>query len=85
MSNPDSYRFCNSLLLNFSIKIVLRKGLNVMITTKRKDSKHGTYKLTPDDKRFIQSFSKNGVISFEDYIEALTIILNKPTNTNKQG
>ncbi|MDO4922703.1 MAG: hypothetical protein Q4E82_01615 [Peptococcaceae bacterium] len=52
-----------------------------MITTKREYSKHGIYKITEEGKNFIKSYSKNGVISFSDYIEALTIMLNTTPNT----
>ena len=35
------------------------------------------YKLTKDDKEYLESFAVDGVIPFQDYIMALNKILNK--------
>lgn len=48
-----------------------------MNTVSRNERNHGTYKLTQEDKNFIKLFAKDGVVSFNDYLEALTIIMNK--------
>lgn len=53
-----------------------------MNTVSRNERNHGTYKLTPEDKEYIKSFAKDGVVSFSDYLKAMTIILNK---TNRKG
>ena len=48
-----------------------------MNTVSRKENNHGTYTLTKEDKDFIKSFAKDGVVSFSDYLKAMTMILNK--------
>lgn len=48
-----------------------------MKTVSRKERNHGTYKLSQEDKDFIKSFAKDGVVSFSDYLKAMTTILNK--------
>lgn len=53
-----------------------------MNTVSRNERNHGTYKLTQEDKEYIKSFAKDGVVSFSDYLKAMTIILNK---TNRKA
>lgn len=53
-----------------------------MNTVSRNERNHGTYKLTQEDKEYIKSFAKDGVVSFSDYLKAMTMILNK---TNRKG
>ena len=48
-----------------------------MNTVSRNERNHGTYKLTQEDKEYIKSFVKDGVVSFSDYLKAMTMILNK--------
>lgn len=48
-----------------------------MNTVSRNENNHGTYKLTQEDKEYIKSFAKDGVVSFSDYLKAMTTILNK--------
>ena len=48
-----------------------------MNTVSRNERNHGTYKLTQEDKEYIKSFAKDGVVSFSDYLKAMTMILNK--------
>ena len=48
-----------------------------MNTVSRNERNHGTYKLTQEDKEDIKSFAKDGVVSFSDYLKAMTMILNK--------
>lgn len=48
-----------------------------MKTVSRKERNHGTYTLTKEDKEYIKSFAKDGVVSFSDYLKAMTTILNK--------
>ena len=53
-----------------------------MNTVSRNERNHGTYKLTQEDKEYIKSFAKDGVVSFSDYLKEMTIILNK---TNRKA
>lgn len=48
-----------------------------MNTVSRNERNHGTYKLTQEDKEYIKLFAKDGVVSFSDYLKAMTMILNK--------
>lgn len=48
-----------------------------MNTVSRNENNHGTYTLTKEDKEYIKSFAKYGVVSFSDYLKAITTILNK--------
>lgn len=48
-----------------------------MNTVSRNERNHGTYKLTQEDKEYIKSVAKDGVVSFSDYLKAMTTILNK--------
>lgn len=48
-----------------------------MNTVSRNERNHGTYKLTQEDEEYIKSFTKDGVVSFSDYLKAMTMILNK--------
>ena len=48
-----------------------------MNTVSRNERNHGTYKLTQEDKEYIKSFAKDGVVSFSDYLKEMTMILNK--------
>ncbi len=54
-----------------------KEQVELMNTVSRNERNHGTYKLTQEDKNFIKLFAKDGVVSFNDYLEALTIIMNK--------
>lgn len=54
-----------------------KEQVGLMNTVSRKENNHGTYKLSQEDKDFIKSFAKDGVVSFSDYLKAMTIILNK--------
>ncbi len=40
----------------------------------------GKYRLTEEDKAYITSFSKDGVIPFLDYVMAMNHVLNKSSN-----
>ena len=53
-----------------------------MNTVSRKENNHGTYTLTKEDKEYIKSFAKDGVVSFSDYLKAMTTILNKQERGN---
>lgn len=48
-----------------------------MKTVSRNERNHGTYTLSKEDKEYIKSFAKDGVVSFSDYLKAMTMILNK--------
>lgn len=48
-----------------------------MKTVSRKERNHGTYTLIKEGKEYIKSFAKDGVVSFSDYLKAMTTILNK--------
>ena len=37
----------------------------------------GVYRLTKEDKEYLKKFAVGGVISFDDYIAAMNVILNK--------
>lgn len=54
-----------------------------MNTVSRNERNHGTYKLTQEDKEYIKSFAKDGVVSFSDYLKAMTMILNKQERTER--
>lgn len=54
-----------------------KEQVELMKTVSRKERNHGTYKLSQEDKDFIKSFAKDGVVSFSDYLKAMTMILNK--------
>lgn len=54
-----------------------KEQVGLMNTVSRKENNHGTYKLSQEDKDFIKSFAKDGVVSFSDYLKAMTMILNK--------
>ena len=54
-----------------------KEQVELMNTVSRNENNHGTYKLTQEDKEYIKSFAKDGVVSFSDYLKAMTMILNK--------
>ena len=54
-----------------------KEEVELMNTVSRNERNHGTYKLTQEDKEYIKSFAKDGVVSFSDYLKAMTMILNK--------
>lgn len=54
-----------------------KEQVELMNTVSRKENNHGTYTLTKEDKEYIKSFAKDGVVSFSDYLKAMTMILNK--------
>lgn len=54
-----------------------KEQVELMKTVSRNERNHGTYKLTQEDKEYIKSFAKDGVVSFSDYLKAMTMILNK--------
>ena len=54
-----------------------KEQVGLMNTVSRNERNHGTYKLTQEDKEYIKSFAKDGVVSFSDYLKAMTMILNK--------
>ena len=54
-----------------------KEQVGLMNTVSRKENNHGTYTLTKEDKEYIKSFAKDGVVSFSDYLKAMTTILNK--------
>lgn len=54
-----------------------KEQVNIMNTVSRNENNHGTYTLTKEDKEYIKSFAKDGVVSFSDYLKAMTMILNK--------
>ena len=45
-----------------------------MNTVSRNERNHGTYKLTQEDKEYIKSFAKDGVVSFSDYLKAMALL-----------
>lgn len=54
-----------------------KEQVELMNTVSRNERNHGTYKLTQEDEEYIKSFTKDGVVSFSDYLKAMTMILNK--------
>ena len=54
-----------------------KEQVELMNTVSRNERNHGTYKLTQEDKEYIKLFAKDGVVSFSDYLKAMTMILNK--------
>ena len=54
-----------------------KEQVELMNTVSRNERNHGTYTLSREDKDFIKSFAKDGVVSFSDYLKAMTMILNK--------
>lgn len=48
-------------------------------------STDGTYRLTAEDKDYIKSLRVDGVIPFQDYITALTVVLNRQKGGSEDG